>query len=107
MTYPQEPDNADYLQDVRAVVDGAMHEQQTKLDGFREELPSLRAELASVREVLGGEATKTAGEAEADPELGIDLVLHEPRALPDNNVGISTNLAFGGNNAVIVLRSPR
>lgn len=50
---------------------------------------------------------QTAGEAEADPELGIDLVLHEPRALPDNNVGISTNLAFGGNNAVIVLRSPR
>ena len=23
MTYPQEPDNADYLQDVRALVDGA------------------------------------------------------------------------------------
>ncbi len=49
----------------------------------------------------------TAGDTPSDPELGLDVVLHEARALPTSNVGISTNLAFGGNNAVIVLRSPR
>ena len=48
----------------------------------------------------------TAGDAAADPELGLDVVVHEPRALPPANIGISTNLAFGGNNAVIALRSP-
>ncbi|MCB9879727.1 MAG: beta-ketoacyl-[acyl-carrier-protein] synthase family protein [Planctomycetes bacterium] len=49
----------------------------------------------------------TAGEQPADPELGLDVVLHGARALPEHNVGLSTNLAFGGNNAVILLRSLR
>jgi len=49
----------------------------------------------------------TAGDDPADAELGLDIVLHEARALPPINVGISTNLAFGGNNSVIVLRSPQ
>ncbi|MFT4515207.1 MAG: 3-oxoacyl-[acyl-carrier-protein] synthase II [Planctomycetota bacterium] len=48
----------------------------------------------------------TAGEQPSDPELGLDVVVHKARALAPTNVGISTNLAFGGNNAVIVLRSP-
>ncbi|MFN3241178.1 MAG: beta-ketoacyl-[acyl-carrier-protein] synthase family protein [Planctomycetota bacterium] len=47
----------------------------------------------------------TAGDAPADPELFLDVVVDEPRALPTRNVGLSTNLAFGGNNAVVVLRS--
>lgn len=47
----------------------------------------------------------TAGDDPADPALGLDVVLHAARELPASNVGISTNLAFGGNNAVIVLRS--
>lgn len=49
----------------------------------------------------------TAGDEPADPDLGIDVVLREPRPLPAANVGVSTNLAFGGNNAVVVLRSAR
>lgn len=47
----------------------------------------------------------TAGDEDADPALGLDVVLRAPRALPIHNVGVSTNLAFGGNNAVVVLRS--
>lgn len=47
----------------------------------------------------------TAGDEDADPTLGLDVVLRAPRALPPHNVGVSTNLAFGGNNAVVVLRS--
>jgi len=46
-----------------------------------------------------------AGAEDADPALGLDVVLHAPRSLPGHDVGISTNLAFGGNNAVVVLRS--
>ncbi len=47
----------------------------------------------------------TAGSEPADPALDLDVVLHEPRALPSHNTGLSTNLAFGGNNAVVLLRS--
>ncbi|MBX3461580.1 MAG: beta-ketoacyl-[acyl-carrier-protein] synthase family protein [Planctomycetes bacterium] len=46
-----------------------------------------------------------AGSEPADPELGLDVVLGAPRPLPLANVGLSTNLAFGGNNAVVLLRS--
>ena len=49
----------------------------------------------------------TAGDEPADPSLGLDVVLREARALPEQNVGLSTNLAFGGNNAVVVFRSRR
>ncbi len=48
----------------------------------------------------------TAGDEPIDAALGLDVVVGAPRALPAHNVGISTNLAFGGNNAVLVLRSP-
>ena len=37
-----------------------------------------------------------------DPELGLDLVLGVPRALPRAACAISTSLAFGGANAVLV-----
>lgn len=49
----------------------------------------------------------TAGDEPADPRLGLDVVIGQMRELPRENVGLSTNLAFGGNNAVILLRSPR
>jgi 3-oxoacyl-[acyl-carrier-protein] synthase II len=47
----------------------------------------------------------TAGDEPIDGSLGLDVVTGTPRALPATNVGLSTNLAFGGNNAVILLRS--
>lgn len=49
----------------------------------------------------------TAGCEPIDPALGLDVVLAEPRALPAHNVGLSTNLAFGGNNAVVLLGTYR
>jgi 3-oxoacyl-[acyl-carrier-protein] synthase II len=49
----------------------------------------------------------TAGDEPADADLALDVVLHTPRPLPAHNVGLSTNLAFGGNNAVVLLRSAR
>jgi 3-oxoacyl-[acyl-carrier-protein] synthase II len=48
-----------------------------------------------------------AGDEPADPGLGLDVVIGAPRPLPADNVGLSTNLAFGGNNAVVLLRSWR
>ena len=39
---------------------------------------------------------------ETDPAIGLDLVLGVPRALPRASCAISTSLAFGGANAVLV-----
>ncbi|MFK7739600.1 MAG: beta-ketoacyl synthase [Planctomycetota bacterium] len=61
--------------------------------------------VLTVQAIQSRQLPPTAGDAEADAELGLDVVLHEPRTLPEHNVGLSTNLAFGGNNAVILLRS--
>ena len=47
----------------------------------------------------------TAGDEPIDDALGLDVVTGAPRALPAVNFGLSTNLAFGGNNAVVLLRS--
>ena len=47
----------------------------------------------------------TAGDEPIDDALGLDVVTGAPRALPAVNYGLSTNLAFGGNNAVVLLRS--
>lgn len=41
-----------------------------------------------------------------DPELGIDLVVDEPRALESPAIGVSLNLAFGGCNGALVLAEP-
>ncbi len=49
----------------------------------------------------------TAGDEPIDPALGLDVVVGAPRPLPAHNLGLSTNLAFGGNNAVILLGSHR
>jgi len=40
---------------------------------------------------------------EADPECDVDIVANEARELP-LRYGISTSLAFGGNNAALVMR---
>jgi 3-oxoacyl-[acyl-carrier-protein] synthase II len=47
----------------------------------------------------------THGDEPADEALGLDVVLGAPRALPAANVGVSTNLAFGGNNCAVVFGS--
>jgi 3-oxoacyl-[acyl-carrier-protein] synthase II len=39
----------------------------------------------------------------ADPALGVDLVLGAPRPLAGARFALSTNLAFGGANAALVL----
>jgi len=44
--------------------------------------------------------------AEADPELELDLVVGQPRALEANAIGLSLSLAFGGANAALVIASP-
>jgi 3-oxoacyl-[acyl-carrier-protein] synthase II len=49
----------------------------------------------------------TAGDEPIDASLGLMVVTGAARALPEHNLGLSTNLAFGGNNAVVLLRSWR
>ena len=51
----QEHTLATLVSSVRTIVEGAMHEQQAKLETMREELPGLRVELATLRDVLGGD----------------------------------------------------
>lgn len=48
----------------------------------------------------------TPGEGTVDPELGVDLVVGAPRALPAARRALSTNLAFGGANGACVLLHP-
>jgi 3-oxoacyl-[acyl-carrier-protein] synthase II len=47
----------------------------------------------------------TAGDEPIDAALGLDVVTGAPRPLPAVNFGLSTNLAFGGNNAVVLFGS--
>ncbi|MFV2072274.1 MAG: beta-ketoacyl-[acyl-carrier-protein] synthase family protein [Thermoanaerobaculales bacterium] len=47
----------------------------------------------------------TPGKEAADPDLGVDLVVGKERPLEDKMIGISTNLAFGGANAALVLEA--
>ena len=51
----QEQTLSTLVSSVRTIVEGAMHEQQAKLETMREELPGLRVELATLRDVLGGD----------------------------------------------------
>ncbi|MEO1366598.1 MAG: hypothetical protein AAFX50_05440, partial [Acidobacteriota bacterium] len=43
----------------------------------------------------------TPGDAAADPGLGVDLVVGEPRPV-DRRAAVSTSFAFGGSNAAVV-----
>ena len=54
---------------------------------------------------LNGAVHPTPGKGEVDPALGLDLVTGSPRPLPGARYALSTNLAFGGTNAAIVLGS--
>ena len=49
----------------------------------------------------------TPGGGDVDPSLGVNLVLEESWPLPEPTLAISTSLAFGGANAVLVLADPQ
>ena len=57
----------------------------------------------SVRE---GIAPPTAHLTRLDPRCELDVVVGEPRKIPDGPV-LSNSFAFGGHNACVVLDSPR
>jgi 3-oxoacyl-[acyl-carrier-protein] synthase II len=57
--------------------------------------------VATVLAVSSGELDPTAGAGMCDPALPVDLVLGEPRPAPPGPA-LSTTLAFGGANAVLV-----
>jgi 3-oxoacyl-[acyl-carrier-protein] synthase II len=57
--------------------------------------------VATVLALGSGELDPTAGDGTRDPALPVDLVLGEPRPVP-RGPALSTNLAFGGANAVLV-----
>ncbi len=59
--------------------------------------------VATVQSLVHGLVPPTAGDGAIDDELGVDLVRSEPRAIESFSVAISTSLAFGGANAVLVL----
>lgn len=52
---------------------------------------------------LHGAVHPTPGEGAVDPALGLDLVVGSPRPLRGARYALSTNLAFGGTNAAIIL----
>lgn len=61
--------------------------------------------------LVAGAVHPTPGGEPPDPELGVDLVWREPRALPvlapgESHCALSTSLAFGGANGVVVLAGP-
>ena len=62
--------------------------------------------VAVVLALAEGAVQPTPGTDPADPELGVDLVIGQPRPLRPGAVGVSTSLAFGGANAAIVLADP-
>jgi 3-oxoacyl-[acyl-carrier-protein] synthase II len=61
--------------------------------------------VATVLALMEGAVHPTPGGGEMDAELGLDLVVGEARELENGAVAISTNLAFGGANAALVLRA--
>ena len=54
---------------------------------------------------LHGAVHPTPGEGAVDPAMGLDLVTVRPRPLPGARYALSTNLAFGGTNAAVILGS--
>jgi 3-oxoacyl-[acyl-carrier-protein] synthase II len=61
--------------------------------------------VEAVVTVLGlarGEVHPMPDTGQRDPEIGLDLVLSVPRAIPAAGCAISTSLAFGGANSVLV-----
>ncbi len=60
--------------------------------------------VASVLCMWHGWVHVTPGDGSLDPEIGVDLVWGEPRPIASDAVVVSTNLAFGGANAAIVMQ---
>ena len=54
---------------------------------------------------LHGAVHPTPGEGAVDPAMGLDLVTGSPRPVPGARYALSTNLAFGGTNAALILGS--
>ncbi|MEO8198152.1 MAG: beta-ketoacyl-[acyl-carrier-protein] synthase family protein [Thermoanaerobaculia bacterium] len=54
---------------------------------------------------LHGAVHPTPGEGAVDPAMNLDLVIGRPRPVPGARFALSTNLAFGGTNAAIILGS--
>jgi 3-oxoacyl-[acyl-carrier-protein] synthase II len=61
--------------------------------------------VATLLCLVHGAVHPTPGEGEVDPALGLDLVTGTVRPLPGARFALSTNLAFGGTNAAVVLGS--
>ena len=59
--------------------------------------------LATVLALLDGAVQPTPGEGPADPDLGVDLVVGQPRRLHGADLGLSTSFAFGGANAAVLI----
>jgi len=60
--------------------------------------------VATVLCLLHGVVHPTPGCGPIDPDAPVDLVLGEPRAIPQDGAALSTNFAFGGSNAAVILR---
>ena len=62
--------------------------------------------VISVLAIQGGVVFATPGDEAADPELLVDLVVGEQRSAASGNaIWLSTNLAFGGANAALVIQN--
>ncbi len=59
--------------------------------------------VATVQSLAAGLVPPTAGDGETDAEIEVDLIRGAPRAISGPAVAISTSLAFGGANAVLIL----
>jgi 3-oxoacyl-[acyl-carrier-protein] synthase II len=62
--------------------------------------------VATVQALVKRVAPPTMFLRHSDPELGLDFVANEARALPGLSAAISNSFAFGGTNAVLVARAP-
>jgi 3-oxoacyl-(acyl-carrier-protein) synthase len=60
--------------------------------------------VATVLCLEHGAVHPTPGTGPVDPEAPVDLVLGEPRAIARDGAALSTNFAFGGSNAAVILQ---
>jgi 3-oxoacyl-[acyl-carrier-protein] synthase II/nodulation protein E len=61
--------------------------------------------LATVLALHCGRLPHTAGVTDVDPDIKLDVLINEPRAMnPERDLALSNSLAFGGLNAVLAFR---